>query len=171
MTACASGDDAAFRALYDRMASQLLGVAVRILGDRALAEDAVHEAFVQIWRRAPAFSRQRGSAKAWMISILRYRAIDMRRRTGREIGAPDVLDGAGDESRPDAEQTVTMAQETARMHDCLEELEDRQRQAVRLAYLDGCSREDIAQRLDAPVGTAKSWIHRGLKALRECLER
>ncbi|MGE0255809.1 MAG: sigma-70 family RNA polymerase sigma factor [Alphaproteobacteria bacterium] len=170
LAACARGDEAALRQLYDDHAPQLLGVAVRILRDRALAEDALHEAFVQIWRRAAEFARRRGSARGWMTSIVRYRAIDLQRRRRREVVDPDPLADAADEA-PSAESAMVLNEEVARLRTCLDTLSADQRRTVALAYLEGATREDIAQRTGAPVPTVKSWLRRGLIALRECLER
>lgn len=172
ISACASTDAMAFERLYALTSSQLFGAALRILGDRQLAEDVTQDAYIQIWQNAPAFAERKGSAKAWMLSILRYRAIDQRRRMLRTELSSDPLDErAPDPKAPDPEASAAMNEEAGALHACLEELSDDQARAIRMAYHGGLTQEEVSSAMTAPLGTVKSWIRRGLAALKECLSR
>ncbi len=155
-------DRAAFKALYDLSASHLLGVALRILRIRSLAEEAVQDAFVQIWRNAKAFQVQKAPASAWMNSIIRYRALDVLRRTGREVPIDDVSSGEPAMAVPFKVGDIDLER-------CLAGLSTEARNAVALAFVEGYSHPELSRRLGRPLGTIKSWIRRGLQQLKECL--
>jgi RNA polymerase sigma-70 factor, ECF subfamily len=164
----AGGSSAALRQIYDREAPRLFAVALRILRRRDLAADAVQDAFVQIWRRADRFDDAAGSGAAWITSIVRYRALDAVRRGAREeLGAEAAGSLLVDES--DILGALERREETRALRRCLEALEEKNRRCIMLAFLDGLSHAEIAEHLDAPLGTVKSWVRRGLGALRECL--
>lgn len=165
---CADGDQAAFRQLYDRSAPRLYAVALRITRQPSLAADAVHDAFLQVWQHADRFDVERGNAETWLISLARYRALDLIRRHGREIGGIDLPDQADDE--PGQLERLMQQREGAALSRCLDTLETDKRQLVMLAFLDGLTHAELAFRLKAPLGTVKSWIRRGLQDLRRCLE-
>ena len=172
IVACASADAPAFERLYALTSSQLFGAALRILGDRQLAEDVTQDAYIQIWRNAPSFAERKGSAKAWMLSILRYRAIDLRRRKLKmELSANPLDEREPDPKAPDPEASAAMNEEAEALHHCLEELSDDQARAIRMAYHGGLTQEEVSSVMTAPLGTVKSWIRRGLAALKECLSR
>jgi RNA polymerase sigma-70 factor, ECF subfamily len=164
---CAAGDRAAFRALYDRWASRLHGIALRITRQAPLAADATQEAFVQIWRQADRFDPSRGTAEAFLVSLVRYRALDLVRRQSRELPGYEPEDRE-DES-PDALSRLVITAEGAALHRCLGTLEAERRRLVMLAFVEGLSHSELAQRLSVPLGTVKSWIRRSLRLLRECL--
>jgi RNA polymerase sigma-70 factor (ECF subfamily) len=164
---CARGDHEAFRLLYDLWGSRLYGIALRITRQAVLAADATQEAFVQIWQQAHRFDRQRGGAEAWMIGIVRYRALDIVRRQAREVPGYEHEDRADD--APDALTRLLDMAEGAALHRCLGQLEEDRRQLVLLAFVDGLSHSELARRLSVPLGTVKSWIRRSLISLRECL--
>ncbi len=169
--ACARQDRQAFQRLYDLSSSQLFGCLVRILRNRALAEEALQEVFVQVWRRASDFQRDRGSSWAWLIAITRYRAIDLQRRERRLAG--DGADGideiAGDEESHD--ELMSLGHRAAATLDrCFEALQPRQRDCILLSYQGGLSHAEVAEQISEPLGSVKSWIRRGLTALRRCLE-
>lgn len=160
---CAHGDSAALRALYDAMAPSMLAVALRLLRQKSHAEDAVQEAFLQIWRNAARFDAARGSPRAWMIGIVRYRALDRIDADGRytddsAMPEPVTVDPVAFEDR-DA------------LGACLGELPETWQQTIVLSYVEGYSHSEIATRTETPLGTVKSWIARGLAALKTCLER
>ena len=168
----AGGDRAAFRALYVAASPKLLGVALRICGERGVAEDALQDAFVEIWRKADTFDTSRGAALGWMAVIVRNRAIDQLRRRGR---GPAL--GSGGEDADDAAARIVDISAPAdggadglALEQCLGRLEDRAREMVVLAYCEGYSREELSERYDAPVNTVKTWLRRGLAELKECLE-
>ena len=164
---CAGGDRAAFRLLYDRWGSRLYGIALRITRQPALAADALHDAFLQIWQQAHQFDPERGSPDAWLIGIVRYRALDIVRRRSREVPGYEP-EGREDES-PDALARLVSTAEGAALHRCLNELEEDRRRLVVLAFVDGLSHSDLAERMGVPLGTVKSWIRRSLISLRGCL--
>lgn len=167
----ALGDQAAFAALYDRLSGVLLAVARRILGDKAEAEDVVHDAFVSIWEKASAFDPARGSPVAWALTLVRHRAIDRvrsRRRRGDLLAAsaPDDLgfhEPAGDE----APLAADLAERATLVRSALSDLPAEQRRALELAFFSGLTHDQIARRLDSPLGTVKARIRRGLLALRD----
>lgn len=165
----AQGDRAAFRALYDATAAKLFGVVIRILQRRDLAEDILQDVYVRIWDRAADFDPERASPITWLASIARNRAIDEVRRAApvRLDDAPEIETFA-DPGRLPSEH-LEVSDELARLQRCLDGLEPERRDMVSLAYLDGLSREALAQRFGKPVATVKTWLHRSLKQLRECL--
>jgi RNA polymerase sigma-70 factor (ECF subfamily) len=163
-------DRNAFRRLYDAQAPFLFGVALRLLRDRAAAADAVQEAFIQVWRNAGRYDPSLGSGRAWLTGIVRYRALDLARARGREVAEPEPISAEHAEDRPGPLDLLAARQEGSRLAECLETLADKNRRMIILAFVDGFSHGQIAARLDVPLGTVKSWIRRGLLALRDCLE-
>lgn len=171
LLACARQDRQAFQRLYERTAPQLLACLLRILRNRALAEDALQDVFVQVWGRAGQFESGRGSAWAWLIAIARYRAIDLRRREGRVAAGPwaDVEEIPGDEEPPEAAMGIGQ-RATKALANCLGALQPRQRECIVLAYQGGLTHAEVATEIGEPLGSVKSWIRRGLAALKRCLE-
>ena len=165
---CAAGDSKAFRDLYDAQASILHNLAMRITNDPELAADAVHDTFVQVWRRAAKFDPERGNAGAWLTGIVRYRALDTRRPRARENLVSDLPDQ--EDETPNALARLVEIAEGEALYRCLALLEPDRRQMLVSAYVDGLSREKIADRYEVPLGTMKSWIRRALARLRRCLE-
>lgn len=166
---CAGGDAEALRLIYDRMAPMLMGVALRIVRRRDLANDVLHDAFIQVWRRADTFDPARGSARNWLFSVVRHRALTVMRRLGREqpLDEGKLAEQPADE--PSALDRLALAADAGALRRCLEELDPDRRQTIVLAYTQGLSHTQIAARLGAPLGTVKSWVRRGLEALRRCL--
>ena len=171
LAACARQDRTAFQRLYERSSPQLLGILMRILKRRALAEDALQEVFVQVWRRAGEFQRERGSSWAWLIAITRYRAIDLQRRERRLAGGgPDGIEDVADEREP-LEDLISLGRRAADALDrCVAALQPQQRDCILLSYQVGLTHSEVAARIGEPLGSIKSWIRRGLAALRRCLE-
>lgn len=170
LVASADGDRAAFARLYEATSAKLYGVSLRILRRSDLAEEAVQDAYVRIWRRAADFDPARASAIAWMSAIARNRALDvvrLKRETSIE-DAPDQADVALDAPTP--EDDAELSDELRRLTACLGELDEERRSAVLLAYRSGWSREELADRYDRPVATIKTWLRRSLMSLRRCLE-
>ncbi len=165
---CADGDRAAFRQLYEMQSPRLYGLALRLMQQPALAADAVHDAFIQVWQRAERFDPARGAGEAWLTSLLRYRAIDILRRRSREQYGHERADEP--DSSPDALARLGEQAEGEALRRCLAELEDGQRRVVMLAFMEGLSHSELAARLQAPLGTVKSWVRRALLGLRRCLE-
>ena len=164
-------DSAAFRALYDAVAPKLLGIALRILRRRESAEDVVQDVFVKLWNGQAVFNAALGSGSAFLATIARNRALDLLRRQGGRAEAEDTeLEDLMDLT-PSPEAVAADRSDLKALLACMEHLTEGQRRAILAAYVDGASGEDIARKLDAPVGTVKSWIHRGLASIRECLGR
>ncbi|WP_246179531.1 sigma-70 family RNA polymerase sigma factor [Microvirga thermotolerans] len=166
---CARGDRAALRAIYDREASRMLGVAMRLLRRRALAEEVVHDTFVQVWQKAGSFDPGRGDGRTWLYAILRNRALNILRGESRTEYVDDFepMNLASEEEGVEA--ALLRLSDAGQLRRCLERLEPARRQAVALAYLHGLSHGELAGRLGVPLGTVKSWIRRSLLALRECM--
>lgn len=164
----AAQDRVALKAVYDRQSTRLFGVAMAILRDRSAAADVVQDAFLKIWQRAGQFDPARGEATAWLAQVVRNGALDAARARGREVLTDDPTLGDGAVT-DDALDRLSAAQEGARLRDCLQQLEAKNRDGVVLAFVHGLSHPEIAARLGQPLGTVKSWIRRGLLSLRACL--
>jgi RNA polymerase sigma-70 factor (ECF subfamily) len=167
----AAGDRAALRMVYQDTSTKLFGVLLRILNDRSEAEDVLQDVFVTVWRKAASFDPGKASPITWLVTIARNRAID-RLRSSAVSGRTEPIEAADDvrDPAPVAAERVERAQEQQRLARCLEELEARHAAAIRAAFLDGATYEELAQRVSVPLGTMKSWIRRGLLKLRACLE-
>nr|WP_281413527.1 sigma-70 family RNA polymerase sigma factor [Microvirga antarctica] len=166
---CARGDRSALRSIYDLEAPRMLGVAMRILRRRALAEEAVHDTFMQVWQRAGSFDPQRGNARTWLYAVLRNRSLNILRGESRTDLVEDFepMGLVSDEEGPEA--VLLRLSDSGRLKSCLERLEPARRQAITLAYIHGLTHGELAGRLGIPLGTVKSWIRRSLTSLRECL--
>ena len=168
LAALAGGDQGALRAIYERQSVRLFGVANAILRDRDSAADALHDAFVKIAGRAGQFDPERGAAEAWLAGIVRHAALDIARRRGRELPSDDP--NLGDAAvEPETIERIAANAEGARLRDCLNRLEEKNRKGIILAFVHGLSHAQVAAKLDEPLGTVKAWIRRGLLRLRECL--
>jgi RNA polymerase sigma factor (sigma-70 family) len=167
----ASGDRAALRMVYQDTSAKLFGVCLRILNSRSEAEDVLQEVYVTVWRKAADFDSSRASPITWMVAIARNRAIDRLRASAvsRRMEPLEAADAVSDPA-PAAVERIALAQQHQRLARCLEELEARHSGAIRAAFLDGATYEELAVRMSVPLGTMKSWIRRGLLKLRACLE-
>ena len=171
LAACARQDRQAFQRLYERTAPQLLACLIRILRNRPLAEDALQDVFVQVWGRAGQFESGRGSAWGWLIAIARYRAIDLRRRESRIVAEPfAAIDEIPGEDEPQDTLASLGQKATKALATCLAALQPRQRDCIMLAYQGGLTQTEVASEIGEPLGSVKSWIRRGLTALKRCLE-
>jgi RNA polymerase sigma factor (sigma-70 family) len=168
----AAGDRAALRIAYQDTSAKLFGVCLRILNDRSEAEDVLQEVYLTVWRKAGSFDPTRASPITWLVAIARNRAID-RLRAGAASRRMEPIESAEDvhDTAPGALDVVVAGQEHARLANCMGELEARQAAAIRAAFLDGNTYEELAARMSVPLGTMKSWIRRGLLKLRACLEQ
>ncbi|MFQ3596296.1 MAG: sigma-70 family RNA polymerase sigma factor, partial [Sphingomonadaceae bacterium] len=158
----AAGDRHALRMVYDAAAMKLLGIAVRILGDRQDAEDVVQDVFVSVWRKAAEFDPARASAEAWLYTMTRNRAIDRLRARGRRqmVGEAALETVADEEARADS---LAHASDAARaVHHALAALPAEQAAVIRAAWLEGLTYEELSRRAGVPVGTVKTWVFRGL---------
>ena len=162
-------DRAAFRALYSASSAKLMGVLLRILGQRSEAEDALQEVFTRVWLRAGRFDATKGRGMTWMIAIARNLAID-RLRSRQPTTSDDETLAALVDSAPGVESRLVAAGEARRISDCFATLEPDRAAAVRGAYLDGQSYGDLAARHDVPLNTMRTWLRRSLLKLKECME-
>jgi RNA polymerase sigma factor (sigma-70 family) len=168
----ASGDQAALQIVYRDTSAKLFGVCLRILRDNGEAEDVLQDVYITVWRRAGTFDPDRASPITWLVAIARNRAIDRLRsstNTRRALPIDDAVEVK--DSAPSALAQVESSEEHRRLMDCLGELEPRHAGAIRSAFLDGATYEELARRMDVPLGTMKSWIRRSLMRLKDCLER
>ena len=164
----ARSDDLAFAELYDRYGRAAYGLALRVLRDEALAEDAVQEAFLAIWRGASRFIPERGKASSWILTLVHRRAVDLVRREERRRVEP--LDDHDAAAEPSAEDVAWLRLERERVQAALQQLPDSQREALELAYYGGFTQSELAERLGQPLGTIKSRMFAGLTRLHELLE-
>ena len=165
---CAQADGRAFRQLYESCSAKLYGVALRITRNPALAADAVHDAMLQVWRNADRYTPERGGAEGWLVSLVRYRALDIIRKHGRESTGVEVPEQVDED--PDALSRLVADSDAAALRACLETVDASRRRLVLLAFIDGLTQSEVAQQVGQPLGTVKSSIRRVLMALRACLE-
>jgi RNA polymerase sigma-70 factor (ECF subfamily) len=166
----ARGDEQAFRALYDTLAPRVYGLAKRVVRDPAQAEEVAQEALVEVWRTAARFDATRGSATSWVLTITHRRAVDRVRsaQSGadreRRVAAASV-----DTPYDDVVEEVTASLEQQQVRRCLQGLTDLQREAITLAYYDGYTYREVAEKLDTALPTIKSRMRDGLIRMRDCL--
>jgi RNA polymerase sigma-70 factor, ECF subfamily len=167
----AAQDRAAFRDLYSSTSSKLFGVLLRILSNRAEAEDALQEVFTRVWLRAGRFDPEKGRAMTWLISVARNHAIDrLRTRVEATTATEDEAEALIDRS-PGAEDSLIAKGQARRIIDCMAELEPDRAKAVQGAYLGGMSYADLSDKFSVPLNTMRTWLRRSLLQLKECLEK
>lgn len=169
-------DEAALRQLYDRTSPKLFGLAMRVVRQREWAEDVLQEAFLTIWRVAGDYRASLSPPMAWLGLIVRSRALDLlRRRTADRAQLTQEFDEVmADTFESDASNpmdTADASEQAWALHQCLTQLEGKQREVVSLAYLRDMSHGELAEQLKLPLGTVKTWIRRGLEKLRTCIGR
>ena len=174
LAATARGDQAAFARLYAQSSPHLLALLVRMLKRMDWAEEALQDCYMRIWRRSDSYQPDRGAPMAWLMTIARYRALDVLRARRPELieaetpeGAPSLLERADEGQRPDA--GAVEQEDLRRLGDCMTRLSDDERRSVLLAYYEGYTHTELSARLGSPLGTIKSWVRRGLQQLRDCL--
>ena len=172
MASTARGDRRAFAALYRLTGGRILAVVLRMVGDRAMAEEVLQETYLTIWRKAGQYRPERGAPLAWIAAIARNKAIDRLRAGGPAMRDLDDLDDRTvaqiSQSAADAALPRHLADTIRR---CVEALETNYRKAVLLAYYCGLSHQELAAALGSPLGTVKSWVRRGLLQLKECVDQ
>ena len=164
----ARGDDGALAELYDRFGAVAYGLAVRIVRDASLAEDAVQDAFLAVWRTASRFVAERGNARTWILTLVHRRAVDLVRREQPRRTEP--LEEQPEAGGRTADEEAWLRLERARVQEALKRLPDQQREAIELTYYGGFTQSELADRLGEPLGTVKSRMFTGLSRLRELLE-
>ncbi|MDR7102878.1 sigma-70 family RNA polymerase sigma factor [Croceicoccus sp. BE223] len=168
----AAGDRAALRTIFNATSPKLLGICLRVLKDREEAEDALQDVFVSVWQRASSFDPAKASAITWLATIARNRSIDrLRSRKQQRFSAPleDGLEIPDD--APDAFTLAADGQGRQQLKGCIAELENRAQSMIRAAFFDGLAYSQLAERAGVPLGTLKGWMRRGLRQLRECLQK
>ena len=175
LLATAAREAAAFESLYRKSAPLLLAVALRIIGRRELAEEALHDAFLKIWRSADRFDPVAPSAVAWMVAIVRNRAIDLlsSANIARVVMGVEESESALEQafgSASPSDEIVDSDRRAAWVRDCLAKLKAPERQALVLAYHHGLSHSELASYLNKPLGTVKGWVRRALENMRVCVE-
>ena len=165
---CALRDRAAFRDLYGRTSAKLYGVTLRILRDRSEADEALQEVYVKIWQRADKYVPGGYSPISWLVAVARNHSLDvLRARKPQSDDIDMALDVA--DAAPDPEQSAVDRDERSRIDNCLAQLDGEKADAVRGAYLDGFSYEELSARHNVPLNTMRTWLRRSLLKLRECL--
>lgn len=170
LRAVAAGSQKDFKMLVQDSSPKIYGILVTMLRDRDQARDALQVTFARIWLRAASFDPERGSPEAWMAQIARNHAIDiLRGRKRRAEVQPEEYQEIAD-SAPTPEMVAERRSDMRKMLMCLETLEPRKAEAVRLCYLQGLSYAELAERMETPLNTIRTWLRRGLAALKECID-
>ncbi len=164
---CSRSDEAALGEIYDRYGGAAYRLAVRVLRDRTLAEDAVQDAFLTVWRTAGGFSADRAKPSTWILTIVHRRAVDVVRREERRRGEP--LEAAPHEAGEATDEEAWLRSQRRAVLEALGKLPGEQREALELAYYGGLTQSELAERLGLPLGTVKSRMFTGLRRLRELL--
>ena len=168
LAAVARSDEAALAELYDRFGRMAYGLALRVLRDSALADDAVQDAFLNVWRSAESFQADRAKASTWVLTFVHRRAVDLVRREERRRTEPE--EAAPVPSGPGADEDAERRSKREVVQDALRQLPPEQREAIELAYYGGYTQSELAERLGEPLGTIKSRMFAGLQRLRALLE-
>lgn len=169
LTRTGAGDRAAFRSLYDSTKGQLFGVVVRIVGQRDRAEEVLQETYIRVWHNAGRFDPDRGAPMAWLVTIARNCALSWRRANREDFSLEDTAPNTLEMAIGGAGITSPDAADRRALHHCLQELEGEQKDCILLAFIEGYTHDELARRMERPLGTVKSWIRRGLKRLKDCL--
>jgi RNA polymerase sigma-70 factor, ECF subfamily len=167
----AMGNRSAFDALYRSTANRLFGICLRVLTQRAEAEDALQDVYTTVWRKAAQFDPAKANATSWLAMIARNKAIDRLRALPAQQarGSLELAENVADTAASPPQQVQTAA-DRVQLENCLERLEPRRRSLIRAAFFDGLTYEELSAKIQAPLGSIKSWIRRGLLQLRECLD-
>ncbi len=166
----ASGDRDAFRALYSQTSAKLFGITLRVLNDRAEAEDVLQEVFVKVWHNAKRYRANGLSPMTWLITIARNAAIDRLRKRREGQAGLDAAETLADPA-PGPEALAVQGSERQKLAGCFGELDADKAEAVRRAYLLGETYDELAKAMNVPLNTMRTWLRRSLLKLRECLTR
>ena len=166
----ALGDRAAFAELYGATRAKLFGVSLRIVRERALAEEVLQDSFVNIWSHAADYAQAKSAPLTWLTAIVRNRSLDILRRSREEPDVDDALTTALVDDTASPERESAARGEAHALRRCFEKLDPEQRQTIALAFYHGLSHGELAQHLRRPLGTVKTHIRRGLLKLKDCLD-
>ncbi|WP_299689783.1 sigma-70 family RNA polymerase sigma factor [uncultured Tateyamaria sp.] len=166
----ALADRRAFDRLYALTSGRLFAVALRMMKNRSEAEDVLQDAYVRIWQRASSFRPGEGRSMSWLITITRNLAIDRMRVRTAPVAPIEMAQDVPDDG-PTPESALAQSESRAKIDACLEELEAQRAEAVRAAYIEGWSYQELADRFDTPLNTIRTWLRRSLMRLRTCLEQ
>ncbi|WP_258807296.1 sigma-70 family RNA polymerase sigma factor [Pseudidiomarina sp. CB1] len=165
----ALGDRQAFKTLYGATADKLYSVSLHILRRADWAEEALQDTFIKVWHGAGDYSSNRGSVMSWLISMIRYRSIDMlRNKNNQSVNVDDLPEL---QTHTELDQAVANSEYAQQLENCLQELQPDSRQSIQLAFLYGLSHKEVSDHLSTALGTVKSWIRRGLDSLKRCLSK
>ncbi len=163
-------DRLAFARLYEATSAKLYGTVLRILKNERWSEEVLQDAYIKVWQKAESFDAGKASAITWLVTLARNSAIDQLRREPAAADDGDTVDQLPGHFQDGASELI-LAREQQKLNQCLGELEVDRANMVRLAYLDGLSRADLAERFEQPVNTIKTWLHRALKQLKGCMSQ
>ena len=165
-------DESALARLYDASSPLVYGLALRILGDAGAAEEVTLDVYLQVWKQANRFDPVRGRVSTWLMTMARSRAIDKLRGKAQELSQAETLEAVAEtrSENPDPEQSAAVAQQQAQVRKALSTLSEEQRRAIELAFFNGLSQNEIALKLNEPLGTIKTRIRNGMLKLRELLQ-
>jgi len=165
-------DQSALAQLYDASSQLVYGLALRILGDAGAAEEVTLDVYLQVWKQANRFDPVRGRVSTWLMTMARSRAIDKLRGKAQELSQAETLEAVAEtrSENPDPEQSAAVAQQQAEVRKALSTLSEEQRHAIELAFFNGLSQNEIALKLNEPLGTIKTRIRNGMLKLREILQ-
>ena len=168
LSATAQGNKQAFAKLYNATSPKLFAISLKMLSNRAHAEEVLQDAFVKIWHNASEYQVTKGTVISWMISIVRYRSLDSLRyhKVRKEQALDDDYASADDLTDLPLEVDY---EDGSKLVDCIEQLDEQQKQAIHLAYYKGLTHSELVDHIETPLGTVKSWIRRGLQQLQRCL--
>ena len=170
LAATAAGDRGSLKVVYEMTSAKLFATIIRIVRSRERTEDLLQETYVKVWKRAGRFDSSKGSPITWLCTIARNTALNDIRRSHRDMEiAGDALPEIEDEDLKPTDEWLCMAEESEALSRCLKELKADHRRSIKLAFFEGLSHSELAQKIDVPLGTMKSWIRRGLSGLRVCL--
>lgn len=173
LAATAAGDQRAYRELYESSSPMMFGLLLRMLKSRDLAEEALQDCYINIWRKDETYSAEKGTPLNWLMTVARYRALDQLRLKRREVEMPE--DGEEEsflmeDQSQSPEESAIERESLGQLEPCMDKLKHEERQSLLLAYYEGYTHEELSKHLGRPLGTVKNWVRRGLASLRACLE-
>ena len=170
MVATAAGNRGSLQIVYEMTSAKVFGTILRIVRRRDVAEDLLQDVYVKVWRRAGRFDPAKGSPIAWLCAIARNSAFNDLRRNGRQMDVADEdFPDVADTRIAAADDWLCAEEDSAALADCLDQLREDHRRTIKLAFFEGLSHSELAERINVPLGTLKSWIRRGLAGLKGCL--